>query len=146
MYNLIEQNVSEARAGLTQTLRRMAGGEKIVLIVRKRHGEPQAVLIPAPEAARYFQWRAEQLPAGRVETDDSELVEEAQGLSQSEDVNLPLPEGWDTPTEYARMYLAERHSPEAVFWGLKSNYGKHGLTHEAAARIVVGVRREQGEG
>ena len=35
MYNLIEQNVSEARAGLTQTLRRMAGGEKIVLIASK---------------------------------------------------------------------------------------------------------------
>ena len=60
MYNLIDQNVSEARAGLTQTLRRMTGGEKIVLIVRKRHGEPQAVLIPPPEAPRYFEWRADQ--------------------------------------------------------------------------------------
>ena len=35
MYNLIEQNVSEARTGLTQTLWRMAGGEKIVLIASK---------------------------------------------------------------------------------------------------------------
>ncbi len=136
MFEVIEQNISEARVGLTHTLRRMAGGENIVVIVRKRNGEPQGVLIPAPEAARYFEWIAEQL--------DSQIVKESQGSSQSAALNLSLPEGWDTPTEYARKCLAERYSPEAVFRGLKRYYVKHGLTHEAEARIVNGIRGEQG--
>ena len=135
MYNLIEQNIAEARASFTKTLQRMGGGEKIIVIVCKRHGAPQGVLIPAPEAARYFKWVTEQL--------DSQLVEEAQGPSQSE-LNLSLPEGWETPTKYARRYLAEGYSVEAVLRGLKKHYGKHGLTHEAAAHIVVGITREQG--
>ena len=84
MLKIVEQNIGEARASFTKTLQRMAGGEKIALVVRKRHGQPQAVLIPAPEAAAYFRWITEQL--------DAHLVEEAQGSSQSE-LNLSLPEG-----------------------------------------------------
>ena len=145
MFNLIEQNIAEARASFTRTLKRMARGEKIVVFVRKRSGDLHGAIIPAAEALRYLQWRAEQLLAGRAQTDDSELLEEAQGLSQSDDVSLSLPEGWYTPKEYARKCLAERHSPEAVFRGLRSNYGEHGLSDEAAARIVVRLRREQGE-
>ncbi len=136
MLDLIEQNISEARAGSTQTLRRMVGGENIAVIVRKRNGDPQGVIMPAPEAARYFKWIVEQL--------DLQLLE-AQGFSESGELSLSVPNGWPTPTEYARKYLAERYSAEAVLQGLKRDYGKHGLTHEAATRIVIGIRREQGE-
>ncbi len=114
----------------------MVGGENIAVIVRKRNGDPQGVIMPAPEAARYFKWIVEQL--------DLQLLE-AQGFSESGELSLSVPNGWATPTEYARKYLAERYSAEAVLQGLKRDYGKHGLTHEAATRIVIGIRREQGE-
>ena len=137
MYNLIEQNISEARAGFTQTLRRMVAGENIAVIVRKRNGHPQAVIImPAPEAARYFKWIVEQL--------DSQLLEEAQGSFEFGELSLSVPKGWPSPSQYARKYLGDRYSAEAVLQGLNRHYGEHGLTPEAAARIVVGIRREQG--
>ncbi len=137
MLDLIEQNISEARAGFTQTLQRMAGGENIAVIVRKRNGDPQGVIMPAPEAARYFKWIVEQL--------DSQLLEEAQGFFESGELSLSVPKGWPTPTQYARKYLGDRYSADAVLQGLKRHYGKHGLTHEAATRIVIGIKREQGE-
>ena len=150
MYEFIDQTISEARAGLTGTLKRMACGEQIAVVIRKRGREPQGVIISAPEAGRYFNWRAEQArnqSKGRTDAEPT-LVEqdEAQEAPQFDVEGLSLPKGWNPPEDFVRKHLAAGHEPEAVFRALKAHYGKHGMGEGDAARIVLAITRdEEGE-
>ena len=152
---LIEQNVSNARDNLTKTLRRMATGEDIAVVILKRGGDMQGVLISPREAESYFNWKLKQIrdQNGNDQHNDSSSISEKpqepppsnQDVAQSSQVYLPdleFPDGLLPPEDFTRHYVRGGLPPETVLQGLLRRYGPHGLTPEEADRIVSRVVAE----
>lgn len=148
MYQLVEQSVSEARASLTQTLKRMASGEDIVVVVRKRGDEPQGVIIPPAEWWKYRRWRSEQ---DRTNGDGDSAGRVREAAESSPEGVLPAqqiprrtyPDGLPTPKEFVEHHVACGLSPEKIFRGLMHHYSLSGVPEEEAEDIVMGIIEKQ---
>ena len=61
MYRLIEENVSEARRKFTANVKEIAaGGERELIVLVLKRGEPQAAIVSPTAFGQFIRWQAEQ--------------------------------------------------------------------------------------